>query len=222
LLLDNKYSLNVIPEPEPDYDLFLSYEHVTRLAEAQIYIIVSSHSGAGLADTAYKNLLSPLLYKFAIEATVHTTSSKTSHNEFLSTTSFSADHENIIITFGGDTLIYGVINSLKDNPTLTPSHVITIAPIPCGTGNALAMSLGTTSIPIGIAKLFGVSKLGEVETKPLPLMKITIREHEERVLWGVVVCSWGLHASLVADSDAPEMRQQYGSKRFGVRPLPPS
>jgi diacylglycerol kinase family enzyme len=177
---------------------------------------VSSHSGAGLAATAYHNILAPLLNLFSLNATLHETSSKTSHREFLSTTPFSTDHENIIVPLGGDTIIYGIINALSENPTLTPTHRVTISPIPCGTGNALPISLGTKSIPIGISKFFGISESGAVETRPLPLLKITLRGRAERVFWGVVVCSWGLHASLVADSDAPEMRKEFGAKRFVV------
>jgi diacylglycerol kinase family enzyme len=215
-LVDNEYALTASPREEEHSPLVVSLEHIARLQSAHIYIIVSSQSGAGLAATTYHNILSPLLKTFSMEAEVHETSSKSSHCEFLSSTSFSADHENIIITLGGDTIIYDLINSLYINSTLTPSHRITIVSIPCGTGNALAMSLGTTSIPISISKLFGVSTTSTVQTKPLPLMKITLSQHSQHTLWGAVVCSWGLHASLVADSDALEMRQQYGPKRFGV------
>lgn len=74
------------------------------------------------------------------------------------------------------------------------------------------MSLGKSSIPIAISHL-----LLNKEINPLPLMEITIHEGGKlRIIWAAVVCSWGLHASLVADSDDPEMRRQYGSKRFGV------
>lgn len=38
---------------------------------------------------------------------------------------------------------------------------------------------------------------------------------EGPTLHGCVVCSWGLHASLVADSDTPEYRK-HGSERFGM------
>ena len=126
----------------------------------------------------------------------------------------SQDQENVVVIFGGDTMIYDLLNSVPDNQNLSSSQRVTICPIPCGTGNALAMSLGTTSIPIGISKALGIS---ETSAQPLPVLKVTIRELDaEKVFWGAIVCSWGLHASLVADSDDPEMRRQYGVNRFAV------
>lgn len=197
--------------------LVISSAHIGRLRSANINVFVSPQSGAGLAETAFNNLLEPLLKILKITFSVHKTSSKTSHRDFLSRIPFSLEHENILIILGGDTMIYDLLNALSYNRNLTSSHRITLCPIPCGTGNALAMSLGTTSIPIGISRAFGISETSVVEPKPLPVMKITIRERDgEQVIWGAVVCSWGLHASLVADSDDPDMRRQYGAKRFKV------
>ena len=197
----------------------VSNEHIDRLGAANIFVVISSKSGAGFARTAYTDILLSLFNAFSISSTEHQTSSKTSHQDFLSSVSLSSTKENIIVLLGGDTILYDFLNALPQNTSLTSTTKVTIVPIPCGTGNALAMSLGTTSIPTGIAKLFGVGKDGNSETKPLPLLKITIKGTTEKVIWGAVVCSWGLHASLVADSDAPEMRAQYGPKRFAVNPF---
>ena len=219
VLSESKYKLQTkdLESIPPDSKLVMSSENLRRLESAHVYVVVSSNSGAGLAVTAFDDLLDPLLKQFSIKASVHKTSSKTSHREFLASALFSPDHENIIMLFGGDTIIYDLLNSLSENSHLSSSHRITICPIPCGTGNALAMSLKTTSIPIGISKALGVSGASVFTTAQLPLMKINIRKFpHEKVIWGAVVCSWGLHASLVADSDDPEMRRQYGAKRFAV------
>lgn len=192
----------------------ISSNHLNRLRSADVYAIVSTQSGAGLAVTAFDHLLQPFLKQFGIPLSVHKTTSKTSHREFLKSLAFSPDRENVIIIFGGDTMIYDLLNSVSRNHNPPSSLRITICPVPCGTGNALAMSLGTTSIPIGITKALGIS---ETSAQPLPPFKVIIREEDvERVIWGAIVCSWGLHASLVADSDDPEMRRQYGAGRFGV------
>ena len=194
--------------------LVISSEHINRLRSATVYVIVSTQSGAGLAVTAFDNLLEPLLKQFDIPFSVHKTISKTSHREFLKSITFSPDQENVVVIFGGDTMIYDLLNSVPNNHNLSSTQSLTICPIPCGTGNALAMSLGTTSIPIGITKALGISK---TSAQPLPILKVTIRERDaEQVFWGAVVCSWGLHASLVADSDDPEMRREYGVNRFTV------
>jgi len=220
VLTENVYELKTKPlhSIPSDSKLLLSTAHANRLRAAHVYAIVSAQSGAGLATTTSDNLLKPLLELLDIEPTVHTTTSKTSHSEFLQTTEFSVDHENVIVILGGDTIIYDLLNSLPKNSHIKPSHRITICPIPCGTGNALAISLGTTSVPIGISKVFGISQSGAFHDTTLPVMKINIRESErDRTVWGAVVCSWGLHASLVADSDDPEMRKQHGANRFAVQ-----
>jgi diacylglycerol kinase family enzyme len=209
-----KLKTQTIPSIPSDSKLVISSNHINRLRSANVYVVVSTLSGAGLAVTAFDNLLQPLLKQFNIPFSVHKSHSKTSHQEFLKLITFSPDQENIIVIFGGDTMIYDFLNSVPNNQNLSSSHRITICPIPCGTGNALAMSLGTISIPIGITKALGIS---ETFPQPLPVLKVTIRERDiERVIWGTVVCSWGLHASLVADSDDPEMRRQYGANRFTV------
>jgi diacylglycerol kinase family enzyme len=197
-----------------DSKLVISSKHLNRLRSANLYVIVSTQSGGGLAATAFDNLLQPLLKQFDIPFSVHKTTSKTSHREFLKSLTFSPDQENVIIILGGDTVIYDLLNSMASNRNLSSSPRITICLVPCGTGNSLAMSLGTTSIPIGITRALGIS---ETSPQPLPVLKVIIQEAEaERVIWGVNVCSWGLHASLVADSDDPEMRRQYGASRFVV------
>jgi diacylglycerol kinase family enzyme len=222
-LLENEYRLQeeVLQFIPSSSNLSVSSEHLARLRSAHVYVIVSGKSGAGLATSVNDNILAPLSELFGLSATVHITSSKTSHIEFLTSTGFSPDRENIIVVLGGDTMIYDLLNALPQNSYLTEPHRITISPIPCGTGNALAMSLRITSIPIGISAFFGVSKVNSVQTSPLPVLRISIRDADhERVIWAAVVCSWGLHASLVADSDDPEMRREYGAKRFGVFSCP--
>ena len=222
VLTENVYELKTHPlESIPsDCKLVVSPAHVNRMRAGRVHVIVSPQSGAGLATTASENLLKPLLSLFGIDPLVHTTTSKTSQSEYLESGSFSLDLENVILILGGDTVIYSLLNSLPRNRHITPSHRFTVCPIPCGTGNALAVSLGTKSIPIGISKVFAVSESGILHNATLPVMKISIRESEqERTIWGTVVCSWGLHASLVADSDNLEMRKEHGANRFYVLPI---
>ena len=217
VLADNSFTLRVTDDSEVNSNLSASPEHVKRLKSAHIFVLVSSQSGAGLAGSAYDNLLVPLFQALELDVVAHKTTSKTSHREFLSTTHFP-EGENVILILGGDTLVYDLINSLPGNPHLTPEHRFVISLVPCGTGNALAVTLGITSIPIGISLFLGVSNGSSGRLSyTLPMNKIIIREGgRERSIWSAVVCSWGLHASLVADSDDPEMRRQYGAKRFGV------
>ena len=169
-----------------------------------------------MAKSAFSNLLRPLFNKFNIPFSSHKTYSETSHISYFSGIKCPSSKDNVIVVFGGDTVIFDVLNSLQNNYFVSPEHRITLCPIPCGTGNALATSLGIKTIPMGISRTFGLSKPSN-ERERLPLLKITIREQaKERVIFASVVCSWGLHASLVADSNAPEMRREYGAQRFQV------
>jgi diacylglycerol kinase family enzyme len=216
---EGEYELGVtmLSSIDASSPLLVRLDAVERLQSANLYVIVSSLSGAGLASTAFERLLAPLLKVTSIEPTVHWTTSKTSHIEFIEKATFDPAKENIIVIFGGDTIVYHVLNSLPKNRYLTGSNQITLCVVPCGTGNAFVTSLGLRTIPDGIMPLFGISSTGQLN-RPLPLLKVTIQEDSvERVIWSAVVCSWGLHSSLVADSDSLEMRREHGPNRFRVR-----
>ena len=99
-----------------------------------------------------------------------------------------------------------------------------------GTGNALAHSSGVTA-----DNTFGLSTLVRGRASDLPLFRATFspgarllvdearREEElplkdgegQPLMYGAVVCSWGVHAGLVADSDTAEYRK-FGVKRFSM------
>jgi diacylglycerol kinase family enzyme len=215
---ESQYEMSTTAVPfDKSSSLFVSWDSVQRLQSAVVYVIISSLSGAGLADTAYKSLLEPLLNVSEVKPIVHRTVSDVSHTEFIRRAEFDPNRENIIVIFSGDTVIYNVLNSLPDNQGLNASTQITLAVVPCGTGNALATSLGIASIPQGISRLFGISSPTPHTKQPLPVLKVTIQEDNiERDIWAAVVCSWGFHASLVAESDTPEMRREHGPNRFGV------
>ena len=206
-----------IGEPALPSNSLLHPTQIERLRNADIKIVVSSKSGEGLAESALSNLLLPLFNQFNIPFSCHKTISKTSHTLYFSGIEFPSSKENVIVVFGGDTVIFDLLNSLPENQFVTPEHRFILCPIPCGTGNALATSLGIKNIPLGIPRIFGLRKASS-ELERLPLLKITIREQaRQQVVFASVVCSWGFHASLVANSDDPEMRREYGAQRFQVQ-----
>jgi diacylglycerol kinase family enzyme len=105
-----------------------------------------------------------------------------------------------------------------------------VALIPMGTGNALANSSGITA-----DNTLGLSTLARGTAVNLPTLRATfssgarlltqeaeveeelsLKDEDERpIMYGAVVGSWGLHASLVADSDTAEYRK-FGVERFGM------
>ncbi|KAI9700619.1 MAG: hypothetical protein M1836_001986 [Candelina mexicana] len=106
----------------------------------------------------------------------------------------------------------------------------TIGLLPFGTGNALASSLG-----ISKDSKYGLNNILRGSPRPLPLFKVTFSpgaeyvidegrgaeslipaadgSNAEGIVYGAVVCSWGFHASLVADSDTAAYRK-HGAERF--------
>jgi diacylglycerol kinase family enzyme len=100
--------------------------------------------------------------------------------------------------------------------------------LPLGTGNALFHSLHRPS-PLSSIYIQGLRTLFNGNLRPLPLFRAkfspgarlltnegrTATALHDDTLYGAVVASYGLHATLVADSDTTEYRK-HGAKRFGL------
>jgi hypothetical protein len=100
--------------------------------------------------------------------------------------------------------------------------------MPLGTGNALFHSLHRPS-PLPSIYIQGLRTLLHGNPKPLPIFRAsfspgsrflsnegqTATPIPNNTLHGAVVASYGLHATLVADSDTTEYRK-HGDKRFGL------
>jgi len=198
----------------------------TNLAH-NISVIVSTASGSQNAAIFFANALSPLLAHLGHPSgsyTVHTTSSSDSITSLIQSTlqpSANTGTPHTIILLAGDGGVIDIVNSLT-TPThpRTPNYRSpTIILLPMGTGNALAHSSNITSdsthglstlfrgtshrLPLFTARFSAVSSLDQ---QPLPAARAY-------TIHGAVVCSWGLHAALVADSDTPEYRR-HGVARF--------
>lgn len=103
-----------------------------------------------------------------------------------------------------------------------------LSQLPLGTGNALFHSLHRPS-PLPSIYIQGLRTLLHGWPKPLPTFQAkfspgsrlitnegqTATALSNNALYGAVVASYGLHATLVADSDTTEYRK-HGDKRFGL------
>jgi diacylglycerol kinase family enzyme len=135
--------------------------------------------------------------------------------------------EQAILLLSGDGGIVDTVNSLLSKPRSSSYRNPTVSLLPLGTGNALANSSGLTG-----DNTLGLRAMLQGGAKELPLFRVTFsseakllvdegrREQLLRamidgkpVAHGAVVCSWGHHASLVADSDTTEYRK-FGAERF--------
>ena len=196
------------------------------------WICISTRSGTGDSLTFFENALKPLLSSLNIRGLqTLETSSADSVTEFCRDIILPRANSGIdqtIILLSGDggpvDMINVLLEGLDDN-----AKIPTLALIPTGTGNALAHSSGITK-----DKTLGVRTMLRGHPQPIPTFQVKLsagskfvtdegnsraiiphldKHSEYPSLCGVVVCSWGLHASLVADSDTTEYRK-FGNERF--------
>ncbi|GAB7339139.1 hypothetical protein MBLNU457_5810t1 [Dothideomycetes sp. NU457] len=143
-----------------------------------------------------------------------------------------------IVMLSGDGGIIDLVNAFYSN--LQREEIKVKKPIltllPFGTGNALSNSLNYTT-----DDTYGLRTMAQGKQRPLPVFRVTfssgarlvvnegrdlrtIPEYNDTfysqptssgkpTIFGCVVCSWGLHAALVADSDTAEYRK-FGAERF--------
>lgn len=201
----------------------------------ETHIIISTGSGKKEAENFYKDALSPVLEALFPASHgsfhVHRTESESSVLQLARTVFFPKANADIllrIIILSGDGGVIDLVNGLLSRPSslnYVPPQVILL---PLGTANALYHSINA-----GQDNTWGLRALDVDNYKPLPIFTATFssgarllvdeaRSEEELskhihtgdpVLHGAVVASWGMHASLVADSDSSEYRK-FGIDRF--------
>ena len=201
------------------------------------HIVISVRSGTGEPEQFFANVVRPALAAYGFEHDSYhilRTESETSITEVAKNVFLPLALNGVkqtILLLSGDGGIADLVNvfqSCKLDPEQERCFAKpTVGLVAMGTGNALANSTGINSdmtrglrhffrgtaqqLPTFAAKFSTGSKFLVDEgrlTKPL----FNLGE-DYGVVYGAVVCSWGLHASLVADSDTTEYRK-HGVERF--------
>ncbi|KAJ4382474.1 hypothetical protein N0V86_002809 [Didymella sp. IMI 355093] len=201
----------------------------------ETHVILSVGSGHQKAANFYDECVGPLLaavypddhQKFQ----VHTTTSATSVLELANHVIFAKANEGSalrIIVLSGDGGVIDLVNGLSSHSTSSSYVAPQIVLLPLGTANALYHSIN-----VGKTNTWGINALASSQSRPLPIFTASFSSEarllvdearsEEALaidpssgrptLHGAVVCSWGMHASLVADSDTAEYRK-FGVERF--------
>lgn len=192
----------------------------------ETHIILSTGSGHQKAQPFYTDVLSPVLSATGIPTTnLHTTQSESSILDLTRDVFFPAanagKHLRIILA-SGDGGIVDLVNGLLAQPHSSSYVSPNIVLLPLGTANALYHSSHPSP-----TNTWGLSALTSCTSKPLhtftatfsPGSRLLVNEARStaeipgNVLHGAVVVSWGMHASLVADSDSSEYRK-FGIDRF--------
>ena len=201
---------------------------------ASFYVVISTRSGTMQAEQYYnhivKKALKSLLFSKQEYQEVFTESDE-SIARFGQKMLEKANRgfPQTVLLLSGDGGPVDVLNALALGPRSASYVRPRIGIIAMGTGNALANSIGVNKDNTRGLRHFlrgspnalpSFCVLFSPESSKL-VNEGTFREPLPRgpsstlVLYGAVVCSWGLHASLVADSDTTEYRR-YGSERFAM------
>ncbi|PQE06254.1 glycogen synthase kinase mutation revertant protein [Rutstroemia sp. NJR-2017a BBW] len=228
-------SASTLPKECLDNYLFRGLPTYLRPAEAQIYVLVSTLSGTGLAPDFYDIVLHRILEAIGVPDSSYTlirTNSAHSVREFASKELLQRANEGkkqSVLMLSGDGGVVDTINGLLESGDKSQLFTKpTLAQLPLGTGNALFHSLHRPS-PLPSIYIQGLRTLLHGTPRPLPLFRArfspgsrtitnegqTTNLLSQNLVHGAVVASYGLHATLVADSDTVEYRK-HGDKRFGL------
>ncbi|KAF2167932.1 hypothetical protein M409DRAFT_65975 [Zasmidium cellare ATCC 36951] len=231
--LTNPPSLLVNDHSIPSGQSCWEYRQTHNAVQPNFHIILSTGSGTGLAKAVYDQVLKPMLDHCDIaegrDYVLHTTTSESSITELVRDAILPRANLGVkqsIMLMSGDGGVVDTINVLLCAERSKDYTKPSISVLPLGTGNALAHSAGITSDnTVGIKSWM----CGEPRELPVfvarfsPGARFLFDEaRQERPIhladgvqtaYGAVVCSWGLHAGLVADSDTVEYRK-FGVERF--------
>ena len=198
-----------------------------------LYVIISIGSGTGEAQGFFDNVVKPTFTASGIQPFsyyVHTTDSNKSITRFISAVILPRANEGVsqtVLLLSGDGGVVDSVNVLLSSEKSGRYVKPAIGLVTMGTGNALANSTGLNrDLTRGLRHFY------RGKSHPLPTMTATFSPDSEVLfdegrktepvappaadagqIYGAVVCSWSLHASLVADSDTAEYRK-FGSQRF--------
>ena len=198
-----------------------------------LYIVISIGSGTGEAQEFFDHVVRPAFSACGVQPFsyyVHTTDSSKSIEMFINAVILPRANEGIsqtILLLSGDGGVVDTVNVLLSSGRSQQYAKPAIGLVAMGTGNALANSTGLNrDVTRGLRQFY------RGKARPLPTFTATFSANSELLLdeckraepvappaadagevYGAVVCSWALHASLVADSDTAEYRK-FGSQRF--------
>ena len=197
-----------------------------------LHVVVSTKSGVGEAQQYFGDVLREVLAAVELNresCEVHVTESERSVTEFVERVVRPRANSGIaqtVLLLSGDGGLVDTVNVLLLSSQSKVYVKPTIGLICMGTGNAMANSTGLNKDATrGLTSIFrGIPQNLPTFTTRLSPGSVFLTDEGRKtealpsdsghgIVHGVVVCSWALHASLVADSDTTEYRQ-FGAQRF--------
>lgn len=177
---------------------------------SNLIVIDSTGSGTGRTSETdfYTIVIEPILKRLIGDDYKYIrTDSKDTIKEFASQFALVPETQYDILFFSGDTSISEFINSLQSMVLLQKSGNVSILPIPLGTGNALASSLGF-KCPVTTFQKYLCNKL---TSSPLPIYELVLPDQSS--FYFFVILSMGFHANLLHCAEDPKYKKM-GVERF--------
>ncbi|SCU93501.1 LAME_0F04016g1_1 [Lachancea meyersii CBS 8951] len=165
-------------------------------SDTEIIVLDSIKSGIGrtLQSDFCANIIEPIFKELQVPTRIYRTKSSDSVGQFASTFKTTASTA-IFIFLSGDTTISEFLNCLDQTPTTAnnsqKSPALWFLPLPFGTANAWATSLGIKS-PVAA---FGQLLQNELSPQSFPLYKASFPNANEVVFF--IIFSIGFHANLL-------------------------
>jgi diacylglycerol kinase family enzyme len=173
----------------------------------KVHIYCNPISGQQQSTSILQTIVRPMLIQAGVRFDTTMTECK-GHAERLAQAD-AARAGIMIVALGGDGLVHEIINGYAAALVFP----IYLCVVPCGSGNALATSMGIKSPGEAIQRLLAG------KTRAIDLMHVTIPatiDNSEQTITrlAAVVVSWGLHTAIVAGGD--RWRGWFGASRFKV------
>ncbi|KAJ2920657.1 hypothetical protein H1R20_g16435, partial [Candolleomyces eurysporus] len=158
----------------------------------RLLVFVNPHGGVGKGVKLYKKVVEPVFLASGCDLTVVQTERRGHAFDYVKTLSLDYD---AIVTVSGDGLIHEVLNGLAQHEDPMKALNISLAPIPAGSGNGLALNL------IGIENTDSASAaLNVVKGRPMKTDLFSITQGGKRSL-SFMSQSLGLMADLDLDTE---------------------
>lgn len=206
---DNKYtSFSLVSRPNEYRDASLDPQ-LTR-GQKDILIVDSIKSGTGRdsRNNFGKNVLEPLFTLLGIPHKVVRTQDSDAAGQLGHT--FQPSTENTILIFlSGDTTISEFLNGLNRRVFEGLRHTLSLVPLPLGTGNAWANSLGLRCPAASLSCFLQ----GQLTLRKFPLYKATFPNGFEMIFF--IILSIGFHANLLHLCKQQRF-QSLGVERFKI------
>lgn len=199
-------SYKLIKANDRSTDCFLKFDRDT-----QIIVIDSVKSGTSRNDRSdlYKLVIEPLFQSLGVEYKYIKTESENSIRDFARRTSFQSGFKYDILFLSGDTSISEFINALATTILRSAKYRISILPVPLGSGNALATSLGFKTPLQALITYLNSNK----KCSPLPLYDAQLPNSTSMIFF--IILSLGFHANLLHCAEDPKYKSM-GVERFQV------